>query len=55
MFSSALSLKRNSFKERFGDLVLKFNLKSSYLGRNSQRQRKKQKGYKHYDQVFPEG
>lgn len=37
------------------DLALKFNLKNSYLGRNSQRQRKKQEGYKHYDQVFPEG
>lgn len=45
----------NNCKERFGDLALKFNLKVSYLGRNSQRQRKKQKGYEHYDQVFPEG
>jgi len=55
MFSSALSLNRNNSKERFRDSALKFNLRSSYLGRNSQRQREKQKGYKNDDQVFPAG
>lgn len=52
MFSSALSFKRNNSKERFGDQI---QFKRSYLGRDSQRQRKKQEGYKHHKQVFLAG
>lgn len=54
---SVCSLQLCSLKETTlrRDVTPKIKCKSSYLGRNSQRQRKKHKGYKHYDQVFPKG